>query len=533
MRVIVCDNYEELSLKAAKIVASQVVIKPDSVLGLATGSTPEGMYAQLAEMNASGEVDFSDVTTFNLDEYYPIADENDQSYHYFMNKHLFSKVNINPENINLLSGMAENPEEECAAYDKKIKNAGGIDLQILGIGKNGHIGFNEPEANLNAKTHLTALTRSTIKANSRFFEKEEDVPTAALTMGIRSILLSRKIVLLASGASKHKVVKELLEGGINTHIPATMLKVHRDVTLICDKAAYSGMKLGIDIGGTEIKIGVVNDDRQLIHKIRAATPAGLDGDGFAQFVADCALDIASKMPISTLGVGTPGTISGGLVSAINVPFKEYPLAQKLEKLTKIPTTICNDATCAALGENIAGSGKGSKNMLLITLGTGIGGGIITDGKVYEGRGSAGEIGHICISVGGRPCPCGRKGCFEQYASVSALISDATQKAKENPESVLGKKLAENGSLNGVTFFDAVTENCPVALSVFDKFTDYLAVGIDSLASIFDPDLIVISGGISATGDLLTHSLEKKVSSGVPIKTSILQNDAGIIGAASL
>ncbi len=240
MRVIVCENYEELSREAAKIVAAQVIVKPDSVLGLATGSTPEGMYAQLAEMHAAGELDFSGITTFNLDEYYPIADENDQSYHYFMNKHLFSKINVKPENINILNGMAKNPQEECASYDEKIIDAGGIDLQILGIGQNGHIGFNEPAETLNAETHLTSLTKSTIEANSRFFEKEEDVPTAALTMGIRSILLSRKIVLLASGTSKHKVLKDLLEGGINTNIPATMLNVHSDVILICDKAAYSG-----------------------------------------------------------------------------------------------------------------------------------------------------------------------------------------------------------------------------------------------------------------------------------------------------
>lgn len=531
MRVIVCEDYNELSLKAAKILASQVTIKPDSVLGLATGSTPEGMYANLAQMNKDGEVDFSDVTTFNLDEYYPIADENDQSYHYFMNKHLFSKVNINPENINLLSGTTQSPDEECAAYDKKIKNAGGIDLQVLGIGKNGHIGFNEPEANLNAKTHLTALTQSTIKANSRFFENESDVPTHALTMGIRSILLSRKIILLASGAGKHKVVKELLEGGINTHIPATMLKVHRDVTLICDKAAYYGMKLGVDIGGTEIKFGVLNDENEIIYKESKPTPKSITGNEFAKFISDACLDIAGKMPISTLGVGTPGIISNGLVSSVNLPLDNFPLAQTLEESTHIPTTVCNDATCAALGESLLGCK--SKNLLLLTLGTGIGGGIIADGKIYEGCGSAGEIGHFCIEYDGRPCPCGLKGCFEQYASVSALIADAEATAKAHPESILGKKLEQNGFLNGLTFFDALDEGCPFAKEVFERYTDYLAAGINSLKNIFDPEIIVLSGGISAVGDVLTHALSQKVNSDIPIKTSILQNDAGIIGAASL
>ena len=172
-------------------------------------------------------------------------------------------------------------------------------------------------------------------------------------------------------------------------------------------------------------------------------------------------------------------------------------------------------------------------MILITLGTGIGGGIIVDGKVYEGAGSAGEIGHICVEPGGRPCPCGRKGCWEQYASVTALLNNATERAKLNPDSILGKKLIQNGTLDGFTFFDAVSENCPVATEIFDEFINWLSIGIDSLVCIFDPDMIVISGGISAIGDVLTLSIAKKISSNIPIKTSILQNDAGIIGAASL
>lgn len=240
MRVIICENYEEMSKQAAKLVISQVNLKPNSILGLATGSTPIGMYDKLIEANKKGEVDFSEVTTFNLDEYYPLSADNDQSYHYFMNEHLFSKTNIPFERTHVPDGEAANPEKECEEYDKKIDAAGGIDLQILGIGQNGHIGFNEPDKNLIAGTHLTGLTDSTIEANSRFFEKKEDVPTKALTMGIASILKSKKIIIMANGAAKHEVVSALMTPDITTDIPATMLKVHSDVVVICDKEAFYG-----------------------------------------------------------------------------------------------------------------------------------------------------------------------------------------------------------------------------------------------------------------------------------------------------
>ncbi|MBE7023289.1 MAG: glucosamine-6-phosphate deaminase [Ruminococcaceae bacterium] len=239
MRVIVCDNYEEVSKQAAKIVASQLVLKPDSVLGLATGSTPVGMYNILSEMNKNGEIDFKDVTSFNLDEYYPMAAEHDQSYRYFMNENLFNGININMENTHVLSGTTDDPEKECADFEKMIDAAGGIDLQVLGIGQNGHIGFNEPDTFLYANTHLTDLTENTIQANSRFFEKIEDVPTQALTMGIATILKSKRIIILASGSNKREAVTDLIEGEISTNNPASMLKVHNDVIVICDKEAYS------------------------------------------------------------------------------------------------------------------------------------------------------------------------------------------------------------------------------------------------------------------------------------------------------
>ena len=239
MRVIVCNDYDEMSIKAAKLVASQITLKPNCVMGLATGSTPIGLYDRLVEMEKMGEVDFSDVTTFNLDEYYPISPKNDQSYRYFMNKHLFSKVNIDIKRTHVPNGETDDPDAECERYEKLINAAGGIDLQILGIGQNGHIGFNEPDINLNTVTHLTDLTESTIDANSRFFASSDEVPTKAITMGMASVLKSRKIILLASGRTKAAVVAELLKDSINTSVPATLLNVHPDVVLICDREAYA------------------------------------------------------------------------------------------------------------------------------------------------------------------------------------------------------------------------------------------------------------------------------------------------------
>ena len=237
MRVIVCEDYKEMSLRAAKLVASQMILKPDCTLGLATGSTPIGMYDELVRMYESGEIDFSEVTSFNLDEYYPISPENDQSYRYFMNEHLFSRVNIDMARTHVPNGLAEDTDAECENYENMINKAGGVDLQILGIGQNGHIGFNEPDNNLNTVTHLTELTQSTIDANSRFFEKREDVPTKALTMGMGSIFKARKIIVMANGKAKKDAVRKLISGKITTECPVTFLNLHSDVTLICDKLA--------------------------------------------------------------------------------------------------------------------------------------------------------------------------------------------------------------------------------------------------------------------------------------------------------
>ena len=230
-----------MSKRAAKLVAAQVLLNPQSVLGLATGSTPVGMYNELISMYRAGELDFSQVKTFNLDEYYPIKRDNEQSYFKFMYKNLFSKINIDLYNIHFPDGETDNPVSECENYEKLIAQSGGIDLQILGIGQNGHIGFNEPDVNLNPYTHLTNLTENTIKANSRFFEAYDEVPRKALTMGIATILRAKKIILLANGLNKSRVVSELIKDGINTSVPATMLKAHPDAILICDRDAYSGV----------------------------------------------------------------------------------------------------------------------------------------------------------------------------------------------------------------------------------------------------------------------------------------------------
>lgn len=238
MKVVVCKNYEEMSVAAAKIIEEQINSKPESVMGFATGSTPVGMYTELAKDCSAGKVDFSKITAFNLDEYYPIAHSDENSYVYFMKENLFSKVNVDYSKTNIPDGEAKDAVAECEQYEKKIEKAGGIDLQILGIGKNGHIGFNEPDAKLYANTHLTSLTQSTIDANARFFESASLVPTKALTMGMATIMKAKKIVVLASGKDKKAAVSALLDDRITTDFPVSMLKMHSDVTLVCDEAAY-------------------------------------------------------------------------------------------------------------------------------------------------------------------------------------------------------------------------------------------------------------------------------------------------------
>lgn len=243
MRIIVVDNYEEMSKKAAAMVASQVILKPDSVLGLATGDTPIGMYKEIINIYKNQKMDFSKVRTFNLDEYYGLNRENPQSYYYYMINNLFNHVNIDKNNINIPNGMADNIEIECKEYERKIDKAGGIDLQILGIGVNGHIGFNEPNISFESETHLVNLNEKTIESNSRFFSSKEEVPTKAISMGIKSIIHSKKIILLACGSAKSDAVSKTINGKINPNIPASILQLHRDVVVIIDKEAASKLNL--------------------------------------------------------------------------------------------------------------------------------------------------------------------------------------------------------------------------------------------------------------------------------------------------
>ena len=237
MRFIVCDTHEEIARLGADMIEEVMKNKKDAVLGLATGSTPVDMYAELIRRYEAGTLDFSPVRSVNLDEYYPLAPDNDQSYRYFMNHNLFDHVNIKKENTNVPDGLAEDPAAFCASYEQLIRDLGGIDIQVLGIGGNGHIAFNEPAEALDPVTHLTDLTPETIAANSRFFESEADVPRRALTMGMGTILNARKILLLATGAAKADAIATLMSGKLTTSCPASLLNLHADVTVICDRAA--------------------------------------------------------------------------------------------------------------------------------------------------------------------------------------------------------------------------------------------------------------------------------------------------------
>jgi len=232
-----CKDYIEMSRLAAEHMAAQIKKNAQSVLGLATGSTPVGMYHNLIRMCNEGEISFADITTFNLDEYYPIAATHEQSYRYFMNSVLFEHIDIDIKRTHVLDGECTDPAAECTAFDAAIKAAGGIDIQVLGIGSNGHIAFNEPNDNLVSGTHLESLTPQTIADNARFFEKESDVPTQALTMGISSIMHARELLLLVNGASKKEAVKAMFDDRITTKIPATLLKMHPNMTIFCAQDA--------------------------------------------------------------------------------------------------------------------------------------------------------------------------------------------------------------------------------------------------------------------------------------------------------
>ena len=232
-------DYKDMSRKAANIISAQVIMKPNCTLGLATGSTPLGIYDQLTEWYKKGDLDFSAVHSVNLDEYRGLPKENDQSYYYFMHKNLFDRVNIRSENTNVPNGMEPDAEKECRRYEKLIADLGGIDLQLLGLGHNGHIGFNEPADHFPKETHCVDLQERTIEANKRFFASIDDVPRQAYTMGIGTIMNARKILIIVSGEDKSEIVRDAFFGPITPQVPASILQLHPDVSLVADEAALS------------------------------------------------------------------------------------------------------------------------------------------------------------------------------------------------------------------------------------------------------------------------------------------------------
>lgn len=242
MKIYRTKDYDEMSKKAAHIIAAQIVLKPDCVLGLATGSTPVGTYKNLVEWYKNGDLDFSTLSSCNLDEYRGLSPENDQSYRYFMNTNLFDHVNIRKDHTFVPDGQEADSNKACQMYEQIIQDLGGIDLQLLGLGHNGHIGFNEPAEEFPKITHCVDLTESTIQANKRFFEKESDVPRQAYTMGIGTIMSAKKILIVVSGEDKAEILNKIINGPITPQVPASILQLHPDVTIVADNAALSKVK---------------------------------------------------------------------------------------------------------------------------------------------------------------------------------------------------------------------------------------------------------------------------------------------------
>jgi glucosamine-6-phosphate deaminase len=242
MEVIIHETYEEMGRAAAKEIAKTLNTKPNAVLGLATGSTPLSVYKELVRMHKEEGLDFSRVTTFNLDEYVGLPAGHDQSYHYFMHENLFKHINIQPQNINIPSGTTDNYEAFCAWYERRIVEAGGVDLQLLGIGSDGHIAFNEPSSSLGSRTRIKTLAKQTIDDNARFFNRREDVPIYAITMGVGTILEARKIVLVANGKNKAAAVAATVEGPVTSMITASALQLHRDAIMFLDRQAAGELK---------------------------------------------------------------------------------------------------------------------------------------------------------------------------------------------------------------------------------------------------------------------------------------------------
>ena len=242
MVIYKAKDYQDMSRKAANIISAQIIMKPNCVLGLATGSSPVGTYKQLIEWYKKGDLDFSQVTSVNLDEYKGLSPENDQSYRYFMNTNLFDHVNIDKTRTFVPNGLEADSDKACSEYNEIIRKQGGVDLQLLGLGHNGHIGFNEPDSAFAQTTHCVDLTESTIEANKRFFASADDVPRQAYTMGIGTIMRAKKILVVVSGEDKAQALKDTICGPISPKVPGTILRLHPDVTIVADEAAMSLMK---------------------------------------------------------------------------------------------------------------------------------------------------------------------------------------------------------------------------------------------------------------------------------------------------
>ncbi|QEK16259.1 glucosamine-6-phosphate deaminase [[Clostridium] hylemonae] len=241
MKIYRAKDYEDMSRKAANIISAEVILKPDCVLGLATGSTPIGTYKNLIQSYENGDLDFSDVTSVNLDEYKGLGPDHDQSYRYFMNSNLFDHINIDKTRTFVPDGLEADSDKACAAYNDIIAGCGGIDLQLLGLGHNGHIGFNEPADEFEKETHCVDLTESTIEANKRFFASEADVPRQAYTMGIKTIMQARKVLVVVSGSDKADILDKVVNGPVTPAVPASILQMHNDVIIVADEAALSKM----------------------------------------------------------------------------------------------------------------------------------------------------------------------------------------------------------------------------------------------------------------------------------------------------
>ncbi len=292
------------------------------------------------------------------------------------------------------------------------------------------------------------------------------------------------------------------------------------------------VQLGVDLGGTDIKFGIVSGG-EIVYKGKCPTPQD-SAETIMDTIAEECLRLKKEYPFQSVGIGVPGWYIGEELYTDNLPFNGTLFVREMEKRLGMPVFSDNDANCAALGEILVGNGKDYQDMVLLTLGTGIGSGIIVDGKIVRGKGAAGELGHLIIdAVNGEACTCGQSGCWERYASASALVRQAEKAAKEHPESLLAKTYCEQGKMNGKLFFGALSSGCPVVETVFDAYLDKLVVGIQSIRKALDPEIFLLAGGTTAVGDVLLKPLQAKLGDEFNIKISVLQDDAGIFGAAGL